>query len=338
MPHPSGPLRHTPAGLQAGAPLSFVGGPLDALALVAPELERCEATLARMLHSDVAEVPAVAGHLAAAGGKRLRPALTALGARILGHDQRVDELMCVGELIHLGSLLHDDVVDDGHERRGQPTANVVFGNAVSVLTGDFCLARAVWLAAQAGGYRAVEALGRTVTLMAEGEVLQLKRAGDLGCSRADYIEVIERKSAALISWCAAGAAYALDDQVAIDALERFGYGVGVAFQITDDVLDYQEGTGKAPGVDLRERKVTLPLLLAMERIPTLRARLEAGPPSAAQVVDLMQEIRDAGALDHALAEAHRLAEHALAALDVLPDSPEREALRVMGRYLADRSI
>ncbi len=330
--------RDKPAGAQAGSPLTFIGGPKEAFALVADEMASAEQALGRLILSDVKAVPDVAGHLAHAGGKRLRPALSALGSKAIGFESdRLGELMCVGELIHLGSLLHDDVVDQGTTRRGQSTANLVFGNAVSVLTGDFCLARAVWLAAEAGGQRTVETLGHAVTLMAEGEVLQLQRAGDLSCTRDAYIEVVERKSAALIAWCAAMGAYVQGNETAITALETFGHKVGIAFQITDDVLDYATGTGKSPGADLRERKVTLPLLYAMERLPGLRAELEAAEPDAQQVASLMQRVEECGALQASLNEARSLADEAIAALQPLPDSDARRALAVLGRFLVERA-
>lgn len=339
QPLPGGPARRrSPAGAQSGSPLTFVEDPSDALALVAEQLAAAEGELRSLIGSDVGAVTAVSGHLVAAGGKRLRPALTALGALAVGDTGPLPALMCVGELIHLGSLLHDDVVDGAEARRGRPSANVAYGNAVSVLTGDFCLARAVWLAAEHGGRDAVAALGQAVTAMAEGEVLQLQRAGDLSTERTVYLDVIDRKSAALIAWCAAAGAYRVGDSSAAEALERFGRGVGVAFQITDDVLDYAVGTGKTPGQDLRERKVTLPLLLAMERVAGLREEIAATPaPTNANVERWMVQVRECGALEAALAEAGGLVDRSLQALDTLPPTPAREALRVLGRHLADRA-
>jgi len=329
--------RQEPAGLEAGAPLSRMDGPAAAFALVQEELAGSEIRLRELVQSDVQAVPKVAGYLAAAGGKRLRPVLVALGARAVAFDGVVTGLMCAGELIHLGSLLHDDVVDDADRRRGQDSANRVFGNAVSVLTGDFCLARAVLLASEEGGHAAVTGLASAVTEMAEGEVLQLKRAGDLSCTFEQYRDVIERKSAALIAWCASAGALSAGNAAAVEALDTYGRGVGVAFQITDDVLDYRSGTGKTPGADLRERKVTLPLLHAMSRIPDLRDRLETRAPTADEVPDLIREIRSAGALDAAIEDAHAIANAAIGALDVLPESPARTALQVLGRYLVERT-
>src|SRR5688500_8201894 len=186
--------RTRPAGTRAGAPLSRVDGPDAALGLVAEELVLAERELYALVQTDVRRVPEVAGYLVAAGGKRLRPALTALGALAIGYDRPVVRLMCVGELLHLGSLLHDDVVDDGETRRDRPAAHRVHGNPAAVLTGDFCLARAMLLAAEEGGFEAVRSLGRVVTEMAEGEVLQLERAGDLTCTVEQYLDVVARKS------------------------------------------------------------------------------------------------------------------------------------------------
>ncbi len=329
--------RVRPAGILAGAPLSRIHGPADALGLVAVELAAAELALVELVHSDVAAIPAVGRYLAASGGKRLRPALTALGARAIGHVKPIGRLMCVGELIHLGSLLHDDVVDEADTRRGRTAAHHLFGNAATVLTGDFCLARAVLLASEEGGHAAVTHLAAAVTEMAEGEVLQLKHAGDLSCGYEQYLDVIERKSAALIAWCCAAPAWAAGDAKAADALSRFGRGIGTAFQITDDVLDYAAGTGKTPGADLRERKVTLPLLYAMRKRPALRAELEAGEPSADRLPGLMAEVIATGALEAALVDARRFVDDALAALTELPPGEGRDALAVLGRHLVERA-
>jgi octaprenyl-diphosphate synthase len=331
-------FRSRPAGVLAGAPLSRVSGPGAALALVAEELGKAEAALRELVVSDVRAVPVVATYLVEGGGKRLRPALTALGARAVGwQDPALPRLMCVGELIHLGSLLHDDVVDEAETRRNRVATHKVFGNAVSILTGDFCLARAVLLASEAGGHVAVTELARAVTAMAEGEVLQLQRSGDLSASLDEYLELIDKKSAALIAWCAAAGAWAADEGEMGAALQRFGRSVGVAFQVTDDVLDYRSGTGKEPGADLRERKVTLPLLFAMERDSGLRTDLLSADPDSTAVARWMSRVRATGALDESLAWARGRVQSALQELDTLPEGEGREALRVLGRHLVERA-
>src|SRR5262245_29483121 len=234
------------AGLTAGAPLSRLDGPAAALSLVAADLVAAEIALRELVMSDVAAVPAIATHLLDAGGKRVRPALTALGARAAGVERDVSRLMCVGELLHLGSLLHDDVVDDGEIRRDRPAAHRVYGSPMTVLAGDFCLARAVLLATEEGGYEVVRALGDVVTEMAEGEVLQLQRAASATSTEEQYLDVVNRKTAALIAWCVSAPALAFRPALA-PALARFGRAIGVAFQVTDDVLDFSDATGKSAG-------------------------------------------------------------------------------------------
>lgn len=335
---PGGPARRiAPAGVLGGAPLTRIDGPAHALSLVAEELGEAERALRELVVSDVAAVPTVGGYLIEAGGKRLRPALTGLGARAVGYEGDLPRLMSVGELIHLGSLLHDDVVDGADARRGRTAAHKVFGNAVTILTGDFCLARAVLLASEVGGHLAVTELARAVTAMAEGEVLQLQRSGDLSASREEYLELIEKKSAMLIAWCASAGAWAIGERAQAEALATYGRTVGVAFQITDDVLDYRSGTGKEPGADLRERKITLPLLFALERDPSLRVDLVRAEPTSAEIPDLIQRVRATGALDRALSWAHAEVDRAVQALRVLPDTPYRQALEVLGRYLVARA-
>jgi octaprenyl-diphosphate synthase len=329
--------RPIPGGIGAGIRRSHIHDAGEALGLVADELRAAEEMLRTLVGADVTAVTAIAHYLADSGGKRLRPALTALGARAAGLDAISVRLMCCGELIHLGSLLHDDVVDQGDIRRGRPSAHVVYGNAVSVLAGDFCVARAICAASEEGGGRVGAALARTVAEMAEGEVLQLQRAGDLSNTRETYLGIIDRKSASLIAWCASAGALSadLDDRAA--ALAIYGRAIGRAFQIADDVLDYHTSTDKLPGADLRERKVTLPLLYAMDSVPGLRARLAEGAPSNGELSSWLVRVRASGALEAALSDARTWVEEGIDALDTLPPGPAREALIVLGHAVVERT-
>ena len=332
-------LRTAPSGLQAGAPRTVLSPVAECASLVADDLAAAEAALPGFVAAAVPAVTDIAGYLVGAGGKRLRPLLTALGARAVGHHGPITRLMCAGEVLHLGSLLHDDVVDDGQERRGQPAAHRVYGNAGAILAGDFCLAQAVLLAGEEGGAKATVELARVVTHMAEGEVLQLLHRGDLSLSRDTYFDIIDRKSAALIAWCAAAGAMAAGDARAAAALERFGRGVGVAFQITDDVLDYTGHAallGKQPGQDLAERKLTLPLLLAFERVPGLRTELGAGPPRPERLPALLEAVVGSGAAAAALDEARRRVEDEVAALAAIPEGPHRDGLVRLAWHLVER--
>jgi octaprenyl-diphosphate synthase len=320
-------------GLSAGRGPDSLPPLAVAMSLVGEEMADAERALAAGLSSVVPAVSAISGYLVASGGKRLRPLITALGARAVGHGGDLVPLMCAGEVLHLGSLLHDDVVDGGIERRGRPAAHRVHGNAASVL------ARAVLLAAEGGGEATVVALSRVVTQMAEGEVQQLLFAGrrDLGLDQ--YFEIIERKSAALIAWCASAGALALGDAPSTRALAEFGGCVGIAFQLTDDVLDYQgdaRQTGKQPGADLLEGKLTLPLLLALERSPALRALLDAGPLDATRLPQALRAVVETGACADTLAEARERVGRGVAALDALPDSPHRDALEALAWTLVER--
>jgi octaprenyl-diphosphate synthase len=336
LPLPGGPARRRfPTGLATGRTRHRIADPDDALALVAPALGAAEDALRSLVAHEVEALPHVARYLIDAGGKRLRPALTALGARALGLEPS-PELMCCGELIHLGSLLHDDVVDQGDVRRGRSAAHVAYGNAVAVLAGDLCVAKALITAAQSGGPVAAEALAGTVAEMAAGEVLQLQNAGRIHDDVDVYLEVIERKSASLLSWCASAAALATGDVAAAEVLGAYGRLVGLAFQITDDVLDFREGTGKLPGVDLRERKVTLPLVHAMHRIDGLRERLADHAPDDAEVAAIVAEVAASGALEAALDDAEGYVHQALDALEELPDSDGRDALAVLASSLVGR--
>ena len=333
--------RAQPAGLHATVVPRPPTSPLvRCVALLGDELHRSEQHLQAMLVSSVPAVSAIGRYLADSGGKRLRPLLTGLSARAAGHEGDVSRLMCAGELLHLGSLLHDDVVDDASERRGRPAAHLVHGNAGVILTGDVCLARSVQVAAEEGGHEAVLALTRVVAEMSEGEVLQLLNRSNLALERAVYDDIIERKSAALISWCAAAGAWAAGRPQAVSGLTAFGRAVGIAFQITDDVLDYAGDTsvtGKQTGRDLIERKVTLPLLLAFEADPSLAAAVAASTDTPAEVAALVRRVTATGAPARALSMARTHVEQGIEALHAATrPSPYRDALEGLAHHLVDR--
>jgi octaprenyl-diphosphate synthase len=313
------------------------------VALVGDEMKVVEARLAERMESPIGSIPQVGAHLLGAGGKRLRPLLAVLAARAaeapLDHAVAVG---CAAELIHTATLYHDDVVDDGRVRRGRPAARMVFGNGVVVLVGDFCLARALETVAMTGSLAMVQSLATTVTEMAEGEVAQLERAGNPDATVEDYFRVIDRKTASLIAWCArvGGSVPA-----ALGApLERYGRALGRAFQIADDVLDSaidEMTAGKSVGHDLQEGKLTLPVLLACEADAELGRRIrkqigEQGVP-AAVAAEILAEVRAAGGVDRARRKAAALADEAVRALEALPASAYRDALRALAHLSADRS-
>lgn len=327
----------------------------QALRLVEGDLATTERRLAELLSSEIAVIPEVAGHVTFAGGKRLRPLLTLLAAEATGlrEPERVT-IAAVGELLHTATLLHDDVIDEGQFRRGRPAARMGYGNGMSVLAGDYCLARSLQAVAYTGHGVAIKSLADTVTRMAEGEVAQLDGAGRFSLDRAHYDRVIDRKTAALIAWCASVAS--LVPAPFVEPLRRYGHQIGYAFQIVDDVLDVRPApgahvagtrrpgeSGKDPGQDLREGKMTLPLILACETDPALRrevkALLAAGPPVDADVaLALLPRVQATGAAERALAIAREHVDQAVRALHVLPPSSARDALAGAAFYVVHRSL
>jgi octaprenyl-diphosphate synthase len=334
-----GDLAREPARVN---PVENVENKVGAFDLVADELQRVEVELRARLDSDVGVIPDVGAHLMSAGGKRLRPLLAALAARATGAPAEIAVAVGVaGELIHTATLYHDDVVDDGRVRRGRPAARLVFGNGIVVLVGDFCLARALATVAATGSLPVVQALAATVTEMAEGEVAQLERAGNPDVTTAQYFDVIDRKTASLIAWCArVGGA----PPPALEAaLGRYGRAVGRAFQIADDILDCavaEAVAGKSVGHDLQEGKLTLPVLLACEADPAVRERVrrELGDTgmSAEAAAQLLELTRGAGGVERARARALALADEAVAELGALPASPYRDALREVAVQSVER--
>ena len=329
---------------QPAAAARPVGPTLDAsFALVASDLDAVEAKLADLLQSSIAIIPEVSGHLAFAGGKRFRPLVTLLAAKAAGYgdDARI-ALAAAGELLHTATLLHDDVIDGGTFRRGRVTARLAYGNGMAVLTGDFCFARALHAVAQVGRLRAVETLSRAVTRMAEGEVAQLNVAGDFSLDHERYYAVIDRKTAALIAWCCSLGG--LPAAPVSEALSAYGLHLGYAFQIADDILDYAldvETTGKARAQDLRDGKMTLPLVLACERDTRLqtivRTALEGVPPVDEMAVHaILEHVMATNALALASDVARTHAGQAVAALRVLPPSRARDALENLADYVVER--
>lgn len=320
----------------------------DALALVADDLELAERELAKLLQSSVAIIPDVGGHLAFAGGKRFRPLLTALAACAaeVRSPARIT-IAATGELLHTATLLHDDVIDRGEFRRGRPTARMRYGNGMAVLVGDYCLARALQAVSATGDLGAVQSMSDTVTRMAEGEVAQLQACGDHTLDRARYAMVIERKTAALVAWCSSVAG--LPDRRLVAPLLTYGNELGFAFQIADDVLDFHGAaaagpgeTGKEPGQDLRDGKMTLPIILACEADPRLHGRVHAAlqgpvPMPASTAAALFDAVVSTDSLDRASAIALQHAERACEALGALPPSRARTALEHVASYVVRRT-
>ncbi len=251
------------------------------LTLVAPDLEKIEVALRNNLTPHLDLVRETAGHLMFAGGKRLRPLLIVLAARICGReDAFVTKFASIFEFLHTATLLHDDVIDGATVRRGKPVANAVYGAPITVLTGDFLLARALNIAAESESMRIIKVVSAMTETISQGEIHQLIKKGDLSFSEEEYMAVIRAKTGVLIQGaCKTGAILANADEAAEKALTAYGDHLGLVFQIADDILDYTADTGelgKAVGADLREGKLTLPVIHALKKAsPDDRARMAA---------------------------------------------------------------
>jgi octaprenyl-diphosphate synthase len=329
--------------LTASAPPPAALDPTQILAPIAADMQAVDATIRARLDSDVVLIRTIAEYIVGAGGKRLRPALLLLVARALGYQGSHHHLLAaVIEFIHTATLLHDDVVDESDLRRGRPTANAEFGNAASVLVGDFLYSRAFQMMVEADNMRVLRILADATNRIAEGEVLQLLNVRDASVDEARYRAVVERKTATLFEAAArigaviAGADAAVEAQCGI-----YGAALGTAFQIVDDVLDYSGQTddiGKRLGDDLREGKVTLPLIHALAHAPAadrtaIEAAITEGNGDFARIASI---VRAAGSIDYAQRRAQTLSESARAAALTLPDSVFRASLLNLNSFALQR--
>ncbi|GIX34288.1 MAG: octaprenyl-diphosphate synthase [Lysobacteraceae bacterium] len=335
-------MNASPASASAPAPALALP---EIQRLVGPEMEAVDRLIRTRLASDVVLIQQVAEHLIAAGGKRLRPMLLLLAAGALGHrGPDAHQLAAVVEFIHSATLLHDDVVDESDLRRGRKTANALWGNAASVLVGDFLYSRSFQLMVELDRMAVMRILADTTNAIAEGEVLQLLHVHNPDTDEAAYWRVIERKTAVLFAAAARlGAVLAGADRTTEEALARYGMALGYAFQMADDVLDYTSDAqtlGKNLGDDLAEGKATLPLIHALQHAPEatrtrLRAIVEQGDAGA--FAEVLAAIRDCGGVAYTLARAREQAARAESELAVLRDNDWVRALRGLARYAVERS-
>lgn len=313
-------------------------------ALAAGDMAAIDTLIRTRLASDVVLINQVAEHIVSAGGKRLRPMLVMLAGRATGTvGAEHHQLAAIVEFIHTSTLLHDDVVDESDLRRGRSTANAIWGNAASVLVGDFLYSRSFQLMVELDRMPVMRILADTTNRIAEGEVLQLLHVRNPDTDEAAYLNVIERKTAVLFAaGTRLGALASGADEATQQALYDYGMQLGYAFQIADDVLDYSgdaDALGKNLGDDLAEGKATLPLIHAMaQATPDVRARLrsivETGDTDA--LPDVLAAIETAGSLDYSRARALEYAEAAERALDGLTDNDAVAALRGLARYAVER--
>ncbi|WP_419254785.1 polyprenyl synthetase family protein [Caulobacter sp. ErkDOM-YI] len=329
------------------ATLAREPGSVDRLVrLAAADMGGVDRLITERMQSDVPLIPALAEHLIAAGGKRLRPLLTVAAARLAGSDNDAClKLAASVEFIHTATLLHDDVVDGSHLRRGKVAAHLIWGAAQSVLVGDFLFARAFELMVETNSMKALEILARASRVIAEGEVLQLMRSHDLNLSQTIYLDIIAAKTAELFAAASeAGAVSAGVDKTRSDALRDYGLNLGLAFQLADDALDYGGATetlGKNAGDDFREGKATLPLLLAIARSGPREAEfweraIGRREQTEADFRRARELIIGSGALDATLDLAADYADKAKSALAMFPANDWRTALESLADFAVSR--
>jgi octaprenyl-diphosphate synthase len=322
---------------------------------IAPDMALVEVALRGTVQSKAELIGDIGSHLLASGGKRLRPALVLLAAELCGYTgPRRIELAAALELLHTATLVHDDIVDLADVRRGRPSANAIWGNRRAVLAGDFFYARASSIVVEDGNLEIVESYANTIRLMAEGELLQLERSFDTDITEAHYYDVIERKSATLLSnCCEIGSLLGGVTRNERNRICEYGRQLGLAFQLRDDCLDYDAELaelGKSPFADLREGKITLPLILTLKRCRVAEADYVAGVlKSAARLADEhggmapldapeleLEPVVELVIRHRGLADTQRRAEDhvskALEAIAPFPDSPAKSALRAAAEF------
>jgi len=319
----------------------------EAFELVKTDLLQVEREIGVESAASVETVTAINQYLQAGGGKRLRPALLLLCNRLFGPSTEcARQLAAVVEMIHTATLVHDDVIDVARTRRGRPSSNMVWGNHVSVLAGDWLYMRAFQLALRERNFHILDVLISLTQMMVEGELLQLERLERTDITEADYMELVDRKTAGLFSACASlGATAAGADEVAEANLRDFAWNLGMAFQLVDDILDFtstEKILGKPAGNDLREGKVTLPVIYALaDALPDEKRAIETvvsdGSYERVPFMHIVQILHRHSAIERAYDRAHSFTEKSRAVLSFFPDSEAQRALSSILELVTERS-
>ena len=319
-----------------------------ALELIREDLEKVDQEFRKYLRSDVSIISAIGEHLLFGGGKRFRPILLLLSAKLCGYQE--DRHVCMAslvEFIHTATLLHDDVVDKAELRRGRASANSKWGNEASVLVGDFLFAKSFSIAVENGNWAIFQTLSRAITLMAEGELEELIKTDELSLSEEAYLSIITRKTASLISAAArVGAILGNVSAARLEALASFGMDVGIAFQLIDDNLDYtskEEEFGKEIGIDLQRGKITLPLIYALrhstaEERSSVQKTLEMTPLTQEAFFRVVEIIGRYGGINYTWKKAKDYVERAKDHLCLFPESQEKRALCLLANYVLERRL
>ncbi|MGA8831018.1 MAG: polyprenyl synthetase family protein [Desulfomonilaceae bacterium] len=309
---------------------------MDLLESIQATMEKLEQELIQQLKSRVPVAFEIGAHIMNSGGKRVRPQLTVISARIGGYTgMGAITLSGAIECIHTATLLHDDVVDSADTRRGRPSANTLWSNEMCVLAGDFILAKAFSALTSLNNLRILEIVSRTTERLSEGELFQMMNIGNMNFSEADYLQVIADKTAVLMeAACRGGSILGGLDSIQEDALAQFGFNLGVAFQMTDDVIDYRsdkETMGKTPGKDLEEGKLTLPMIAALKRAivdekTKVKAMISAGVVTNEDLEWVREFLNRRDGISETLLKSREYLTNAVECLAMFPDSYEKRAL------------
>ena len=293
-------------------------------------------------------IPEISRHIIMSGGKRIRPLLLMISSDLFGYEGDVHyPLAAVLEFIHTASLLHDDVIDHANIRRGKAAANRLWGNAASVLVGDYLYAKAFKLLTESSNMAAQKLVSTATTTMVEGETIQLVKSGDVTITEEEYFSIIEKKTAILMATaCALGAVVAEAPSQSVDLMTEFGMKLGVAFQLTDDTLDYvgvEDEFGKTIGMDIREGKMTLPLIWSLRHCESSeRDRIGAIVASKAaqdeEVLEIVRFIKKYNGINYALESAARLVDGAKQCIESMPESFARQSLKILADHILKRNL
>jgi octaprenyl-diphosphate synthase len=309
------------------------------------EMDEFEVYFSRTMRSDIPLLNIILNYVLRRKGKQMRPLLVFLTARLNGEiaESTYIAATCI-ELLHTASLVHDDVVDDAHERRGSLSINALWNSKIAVLLGDYLLSTGMHICVEKSRYDMLEIISEAVKSMAEGELLQLQKARKLNIKEEDYYKIIISKTAALLSACTAcGARSVSEDPETIQLMKDFGENIGIAFQIRDDILDY-EGTGltgKTVGNDIKEKKITLPLIHALEQSANSKKRhiiniVKRRKKTRTEIGEVISFVMDYGGLEYAELKMNQYRDKALAILDSYPESEVKESLREFVHYTTSR--
>jgi octaprenyl-diphosphate synthase len=320
----------------------------DVFQRYANDLKRVEERMDVHLRSKIDLIPEIIQHLIGGGGKRFRPLLLLICSEICGYKgEKCYTLSAVIEFIHTATLLHDDVIDQAETRRGKVSANYVWGNAASVLVGDFLYSKSFKLLADEDNLAIIKLMSATTNVMSEGEVFQLVKCGDIDITEEEYLTIVEKKTSILMAAaCASGAILGNAPPEQIDALARFGLRLGSAFQITDDTLDYtaqRDEFGKAIGKDLEEGKMTLPLIYTLKKCTPdekdrIRKIIETKGSNEKAIQDILAVIQQYNGISAALNKAKTYIDEGKASLTSFEDSEAKTALLTIADFIMERRI